>query len=72
MNGKQSKRLRQKARMTLAAQETTYVKAVYNKSYFDVLTGTLKGYKVYTQSMDVCVRSVYQELKRAYVKTKGC
>ena len=66
MNGKQSKRLRQKARMTLAAQETTYVKAVYNKSYFDVLTGTLKGYKVYTQSMDVCVRSVYQEIKKNF------
>ena len=66
MNGKQSKRLRQKARMTLAAQETTYVKAVYNKSYFDVLTGTLKGYKVYTQSMDVCVRSVYQSLKQNF------
>ncbi len=64
MNGKQAKRLRQKARMTLAAQQTTYVKAVYNKSYFDVLTGTLKGYKVYTATMDLCVRSVYQELKK--------
>ena len=66
MNGKQSKRLRQKARMTLAAQETTYVKAVYNKSYFDVLTGQLKGYKVATLSMDVCVRSVYQEIKKNF------
>ena len=71
MNGKQVKRLRQKARMTLAAQETTYVKAVYNKSYFDVLTGTIKGYKVYTATMDLCQRSVYQELKVEYVKTKG-
>ena len=66
MNGKQAKRLRQKARMTLAAQQTTYVKAVYNKSYFDVLTGTLKGYKVATLSMDVCVRSVYQEIKKNF------
>ena len=64
MNGKVAKRLRQKARMTLAAQQTTYVKAVYNKHYFDVLTGTLKGYKVYTATMDLCVRSVYQELKK--------
>ena len=71
MNGKQSKRLRQKARMTLAAQETTYVKAVYNKSYFDVLTGQLKGYKVYTQSMDVCVRSVYVELKKEFKSNKA-
>ena len=61
MNGKQSKRLRQKARMTLAAQQTTYVKAVYNKSYFDVLTGQLKGYKVATLSMDLCVRSIKRE-----------
>jgi len=66
MNGKQSKRLRQKARMTLAAQQTTYVKAVYNKSYFDVLTGTLKGYKVYTATMDFCVRSVLKELKKNF------
>ena len=66
MNGKQSKRLRQKAHMTLAAQETTYVKAVYNKSYFDVLTGTLKGYKVYTATMDLCQRSVYKELKKNF------
>lgn len=66
MNGKQAKRLRQKARMTLAAQETTYVKAVYNKHYFDVLTGTLKQYKVVTMSMDLCVRSVYKELKKEF------
>ena len=66
MNGKQSKRLRQKARMTLAAQQTTYVKAVYNKSYFDVLTGQLKGYRVYTLSMDVCFRSVLKELKKNF------
>ena len=70
MNGKQAKRLRQKARMTLAAQQTTYVKAVYNKSYFDVLTGQLKGYKVATLSMDVCQRSVYQELKREFLGKK--
>ena len=66
MNGKVAKRLRQKARMTLAAQETTYVKAVYNKSYFDVLTGTIKGYKVYTATMDLCVRSVLKELKKNF------
>ena len=66
MNGKVAKRLRQKARMTLAAQETTYVKAVYNKSYFDVLTGTIKGFKVATLSMDLCVRSVYQSLKQNF------
>ena len=71
MNGKQSKRLRQKARMTLAAQETTYVKAVYNKSYFDVLTGTLKQFKVVTMSMDLCVRSVYKELKKEFKSTKA-
>ena len=71
MNGKQARKLRQKARMTLAAQETTYVKAVYNKSYFDVLTGTLKQFKVYTQSMDVCVRSVYVELKKEFKSNKA-
>lgn len=70
MNGKQARKLRQKARMTLAAQQTTYVKAVYNKSYFDVLTGTLKGYKVYTATMDLCTRSVYKELKKAYKEGK--
>ena len=70
MNGKQARKLRQKARMTLAAQETTYVKAVYNKSYFDVLTGTLKGYKAYTATMDLCQRSVYQELKKNFKSNK--
>ena len=71
MNGKQVKRLRQKARMTLAAQQTTYVKAVYNKHYFDVLTGTLKQYKVVTMSMDLCVRSVYKELKKEFKSNKA-
>ena len=66
MNGKQARKLRQKARMTLAAQQTTYVKAVYNKSYFDVLTGQLKGYKVYTATMDLCQRSVYTERKKNF------
>ena len=70
MNGKQARKLRQKARMTLAAQQTTYVKAVYNKSYFDVLTGTIKGYKVYTATMDLCQRSVYQELKKNFKSNK--
>ena len=71
MNGKVAKRLRQKARMTLAAQETTYVKAVYNKHYFDVLTGQLKGYKVYTATMDLCVRPVYRELKKEFKSNKA-
>ena len=70
MNGKQARKLRQKARMTLAAQQTTYVKAVYNKHYFDVLTGTLKQYKVYSASMDVCQRSVYKELKKQFKGSK--
>ena len=66
MNQKQAKRLRQQARQSGAEQQTTYVKAVYNKSYFDVLTGTLKQYKVVTMSMDLCVRSVYRELKKEF------
>ena len=71
MRNKQARKLRQKARMTLAAQQTTYVKAVYNKSYFDVLTGTIKGYKVYTATMDLCVRSVYRELKKEFKSNKA-
>lgn len=71
MRNKQARKLRQKARMTLAAQQTTYVKAVYNKSYFDVLTGTLKGYKVVTASMDLCQRSVYQSLKKEFKSNKA-
>ena len=71
MRNKQARKLRQKARMTLAAQETTYVKAVYNKSYFDVLTGTLKQFKVVTMSMDLCVRSVYKELKKEFKSNKA-
>ena len=71
MRNKQARKLRQKARITLAAQETTYVKAVYNKHYFDVLTGTLKQFKVVTMSMDLCVRSVYRELKKEFKSTKA-
>ena len=71
MRNKQARKLRQKARMTLAAQQTTYVKAVYNKSYFDVLTGTLKGYKVYTATMDLCQRSVYREHKKEFKSNKA-
>ena len=71
MRNKQARKLRQKARMTLAAQQTTYVKAVYNKSYFDVLTGTLKQFKVVTMSMDLCVRSVYKELKKEFKSNKA-
>ena len=66
MNQKQAKRLRQQARQSGAEQQTTYVKAVYNKHYFDVLTGTIKGFKVATLSMDLCVRSVYQSLKQNF------
>ena len=70
MNGKQARKLRQQSRQSGAEQQTTYVKAVYNKSYFDVLTGTLKGYKVYTATMDLCQRSVYQELKKNFKSNK--
>lgn len=69
MNGKVAKRLRQKARQSGAEQATTYVKAVYNKHYFDVLTGTLKQFKVYSASMDVCQRSVYKELKKNFKRS---
>ena len=66
MNQKQSKRLRQQARTSGAAVETTYIMEVYNKQYFDMLTGKLKSYKVVTASMDLCQRSVYQELKKNF------
>lgn len=69
MNQKQAKRLRQQARQSGAEQATTYVKAVYNKSYFDVLTGQLKGYRVYTLTMDVCFRSVLKELKKNFKRS---
>ena len=70
MNGKQARKLRQQARQSGAEQATTYVKAVYNKHYFDVLTGTLKQFKVYSASMDVCQRSVYKELKKEFKESK--
>lgn len=70
MNAKQARKLRQQARTSGAAVETTYTMEVYNKHYFDVLTGKLKQYKVYTASMDVCVRSVYQELKKSFKEGK--
>lgn len=70
MNAKQSKLLRKQARTSGAAVETSYTMEVFNKQYFDVLTGKLKSYKVYTQSMQVCERSVYQELKKAYKEGK--
>ena len=66
MNGKQSKLLRKQARTSGAEQETTYTVEVFNKSYFDPLTGKIKGCKVYTQSMDLCQRSVYQSLKKEF------
>ena len=71
MNAKQARKLRQQARQSGAEQQTTYVKAVYNKHYFDVLTGTLKQFKVYTATMDLCVRSVYKELKKEFKSTKA-
>ena len=70
MNGKVAKRLRQKARQSGAAQETTYTVEVFNKTYFDPLTGKLKGFKVYTKSLDLCERSVYKSLKKAYKEGK--
>ena len=66
MNAKQARKLRQQARTSGAAIETTYTMEVFNKQYFDVLTGKMKSYKVYTQSLDVCVRSVYRELKKNF------
>lgn len=71
MNGKQSKLLRKQARTSGAAEHTTYTMEVFNKHYFDVLTGKLKQYKVYTQSMDLCERSVYQSLKKAYKESRA-
>lgn len=70
MRNKVAKALRQQARTSGAAVETTYTMEVYNKHYFDVLTGKMKSYKVYTASMDVCVRSVYQELKKSFKEGK--
>jgi len=66
MNGKQARKLRNIARTSGAEQETTYVNAVYNKVYTDLLTGMPKGFKVVTTSMDVCIRSVYKELKKEF------
>jgi hypothetical protein len=66
LNSKQSKALRKQARTSGTAVETAYTMEVYNKSYFDPLTGKLKGYKVYSRSMDLCERSVYRELKKNF------
>ena len=71
MNQKQSKRLRKQARTSGAAEQTTYTMEVYNKQYFDVLTGKLKSFKVYTASMQVCERSVYQALKKEFKSNKA-
>jgi len=70
MNAKQARKLRQQARTSGAAEQTSYTMEVFNKTYFDPLTGKFKGYKVYTQSLDVCVRSVYQELKKSFKEGK--
>jgi hypothetical protein len=70
MRNKVAKALRQQARTSGAVEQTTYTMEVYNKHYFDMLTGKLKGYKVVTASMDLCVRSVYQELKKSFKEGK--
>ena len=70
MNAKQARKLRQQSHTSGAAVETSYTMEVFNKTYFDPLTGKLKGFKVYTQSLDVCVRSVYQELKKSFKEGK--
>ncbi len=71
MNAKQARKLRQQARTSGAAEQTTYTMEVFNKHYFDVLTGKLKSFKVYTQSLDVCERSVYQALKKEFKSSKA-
>lgn len=70
MNGKQARKLRKQAVASGAPEGVSYTVEVFNKQYFDVLTGQLKSYKVYTQSMDLCVRSVYQELKKSFKEGK--
>lgn len=71
MNAKQARKLRQQARTSGASQETTYTIEVFNKTYFDPLTGKLKGFKVYSRSMDLCVRSVYQTHKKEFKSNKA-
>ena len=71
MNAKQARKLRQQARTSGAAEQTTYTMEVFNKTYFDPLTGKLKGFKVYTASMDLCQRSVYQALKKEFKSNKA-
>lgn len=71
MRNKVAKELRKQARTSGAAIETSYTMEVYNKQYFDVLTGKLKSFKVYTASMDVCERSVYQALKKEFKSSKA-
>ena len=71
MRNKVAKALRQQARASGAADQTTYTMEVYNKQYFDPLTGKLKGFKVYSRSMDLCVRSVYQALKKEFKSNKA-
>lgn len=71
MRNKVAKALRQQARTSGAAQETTYTMEVFNKTYFDPLTGKLKGFKVHTKSLDLCERSVYQSLKKEFKSNKA-
>lgn len=66
MRNKVAKALRQQARTSGAAVKTTYTMEVFNKHYFDVLTGKLKSFKVYTKTLDLCERSIYQELKKNF------
>lgn len=70
MRNKVAKALRQQAHQSGAAQETTYTMEVFNKVYTDLLTGKLKGFKVYTKTLDLCERSVYQELKKSFKEGK--
>lgn len=71
MRNKVAKALRKQALTSGAAEQTSYTMEVYNKHYFDVLTGKMKSFKVYTQSLDVCVRSVYQALKNEFKSNKA-
>lgn len=69
MNAKQSKKLRKQAQLVAEQQniphETDYDLKTFKKVYqsFD---GKYHSYQVYTVSMKLCVRSVYQSLKKNF------
>lgn len=72
MNGKQSKQLRKEAKQAAInadLPELGYELKWYNKYYSDPLTGTLKGYKVYTAMMEPCERAIYQAMKRNFKRS---